>query len=96
MPESYNQVQQTRTAIGTPNTWVAVTIPIGARNPLLSVEDTSASFRVSTDNSLNPSNQGVGIPAKGSYAHEGVNTNSLTLYISASIATTAFLIFTLD
>ena len=96
MPESYNQVQQTRTTIGTPNTWVAVTIPIGARNPLLSVEDVSASFRVSTDNTLNATNQGVGIPAKGSYAHEGVNTNSLTLYVSASIATTAFLIYTLD
>lgn len=96
MPESYNQVRQTRTAIGTPNTWVAVVIPIGARNPLLSVESTDASFRVSPDNSLNASTQGVGIPAKGSYAHEGVNTNSITLYVSASIATTAFLIYTFE
>ena len=48
MPESYNQVRQTRTTIAAPNTWVAISIPIGARNPLLSVEDTSASFRVST------------------------------------------------
>jgi len=96
MPESYNQVRQTRTSIGTPNTWVIVTIPIGARNPLLSVESTDATFRVSTDNSLNASTQGVGIPAKGSYAHDGVNTDSLTLYVSVSEATTAFLIYTMD
>ncbi len=96
MPESYRNVAQSRTSIGTPNAWIAVTVPIGARYPLLSMEDTSSNFRVSTSNALNPLSEGIYIPAKGFYQHEGVNTGNLILYVSASVATTAIIIYTKD
>ncbi len=96
MPESYNQVLQARTAITNPNTWTEVAVPIGARYPLLSMELTTASFRVSTSNALNPTSQGFPIPAKGFYQHEGVNTDTLVLYVSVSAATTAIMIYTKD
>ena len=96
MPDSYNSVLQTRTAIGSADTWIAVAIPIGARYPLLAVEDSSISFRVSTENSVDPTSQGLFVPAGGSYQHEGVNTDTLTLYVSASGATTAIIVYTKD
>ena len=96
MPESYRKVDQARTAIGTPNAWTAVSIPIGARYPLLSMEDISSNFRVSTSNALNPLSEGIYIPAKGFYQHEGVNTGTLILYVSASVATTAIILYTKD
>lgn len=96
MPESYRNVEQTRTVIGTPNAWTAVSVPIGARYPLLSMEDISSNFRVSTSNALNPLSQGIYIPAKGFYQSEGVNTDTLILYVSASVATTAIIIYTKD
>ena len=96
MPQSYNAVLQTRTTIGTADTWIPVSIPIGARYPLLAVEDSSVSFRVSTDNSVDPASQGLFVPAAGSYQHEGVNTDTLTLYVSASGTTTAIVVYTQD
>ena len=95
MPQSYNQILQDRTAIPSANTWTAVEIPIGARFPLLSVEDETVSFRVSTDNSL-ATDEGIYIPASGAYQHEGVNTDTLTLYVSASGTTTAIITYTKD
>ena len=96
MPESYNQVLQTRTTIGSADTWIAVAIPIGARFPLLSIEDENQSFRVSTDNSI-ATNQGVFVPSAGSYQQEGVATDILTIYISVPTSTTvAILIYTQD
>jgi hypothetical protein len=95
MPQSYNQILQARTAIPSANTWTTVEIPIGARFPLLSVEDETVSFRVSTDNSL-ATDEGIYIPASGAYQHEGVNTDTLTLYVSASGTTTAIITYTKD
>ena len=96
MPESYRNVEQARTAIGVPNAWTAVSVPIGARYPLLSLEDIASTFRVSTSNALNPVSEGIYIPAKGFYQHEGVNTGTLTLYVSFYIDTTSILIYTKD
>ena len=95
MPQSYNQILQDRTAIPSPNTWTAVNVPIGARFPLLSVEDETVSFRVSNDNTL-ATDQGLFVPATGAYQHEGVNTDTLILYISVSGATTAVITYTKD
>ena len=96
MPESYNQVAQTRTTIGSTNTWIAVQIPIGARFPLLSIEDQNQSFRVSTDNAV-ATDEGIFIPAGGSYQQEGIATDILTIYVTVPSSTTvAILLYTLD
>lgn len=87
MRESYNAVAQTRTSVTQANTWKEIKIPIGARNPLLACENIAVTFRVSLDNSINPATQGAEIPAQGAYNFEGINTDSLTVYISVSAAT---------
>ena len=101
MRESYNAVGQTRTAVTVANTWTEISVPIGARNPLLASESTSVSFRVSMDNTINATTQGAFIPAKGAFDFEGINTDRLTVYVSVSEAsvespTTMILIYTLD
>ena len=95
MAQSYNQVTQTRTIIGATDTWTVVQIPIGARFPLLSIEDESQSFRVSTDNTIS-TDEGVFIPASGSYQQEGITTSLLTLYVSVPSTTVAILIYTIE
>jgi len=94
MADAFNQIVQERTAVAAPNTWVAVTIPVGARFPLLGVEDGTATTRISYDNTLNPSTEGIFIAAGGFYAFEGVNSVELTVYLSCSAATTAILQYT--
>ena len=94
MADASNQLIQERTAIAAPNTWVAVTIPVGARHPILGVEDGTATIRISYDNALDPSTEGVFIAATGLYAFEGVNSVELTVYVSCSAATNAILQYT--
>jgi len=83
--------EQTRTQITVADTWTAVTVPVGAGDFILALEDDTATFRISVDNTLNPTSQGAFIDKTGQYAHEGVNTSLLTLYISASATTFAIL-----
>ncbi len=83
--------KQTRTEITAANTWTAVSVPIGAADFLLTLEDVAGTFRISVDNSINPTSQGMFIDVTGQYSHEGVNTAPLTLYISASVTTFAIL-----
>jgi hypothetical protein len=94
MADAFNQIIQERTAIVDPDTWVAVTIPVGARFPILGVEDGTASTRISYDNTLDPSTEGVFIAVGGFYAFEGVNSVELTVYISCTAATNAILQYT--
>ena len=94
MADAFNQIIQERTAIGAPNTWVAINIPVGSRHPILGVEDGTATFRISYDNALNAATEGVFIAATGLYAFEGVNSVVLTVYISSSSATNAILQYT--
>lgn len=94
MADAFNQIIQERTAIAAPDTWVAVTIPVGARFPILGVEDGEATFRISYDNALNPATEGVFISVGGFYSFEGVNSVELTVYISCTAATTAILQYT--
>ena len=54
---------QTRTLIASANTWVAITVPVGAEDILLGVESSSATFRISVDNALNPSTEGLYVGA---------------------------------
>ena len=92
---AYNAANQTRTAIAAPNTWTSLTIPAGASDALLSVEDSTATWRVSTDNTLNATTQGTFIAASGALKWDGTSVISTTIYVSASNATTAILLYTL-
>ena len=82
---------QQRTSISSANTWTPITIPIGATDFLLGIEDSNGTFRISVDNSINPTSQGLHVAATGLYGHEGTTTSLLTIYISASSITTAIL-----
>jgi hypothetical protein len=80
------EVQQ-RTEITSANTWTPISIPVGAYDFILQLEDGSATFRVSVDNSINATNNGLFVDATGMYSQEGVNTAIITLYVSASTTT---------
>ena len=82
---------QNRTLIATPNTWTAITIPVGATDFVLGVETDTATFRIAVDNTLDASTEGLFVAATGLYTHEGTTTSELTIYLSASVATFAIL-----
>ena len=63
--------KQQRTSISSANTWFAVNIPIGATDFLLGIEDSSGTFRISVDNSLDPTSEGMFVNVTGLYGHEG-------------------------
>jgi len=94
MADAFNQIIQERTAVAAPNTWVAIIIPVGARFPLLGVEDGTSTIRISYDNTLSATTEGIYIPAGGFYSFEGVNSVVLTVYISCTAATNAILQYT--
>jgi len=82
---------QQRTDIPIANTWTAVTVPIGATDFILAIEDETATFRVSVDNTIDASSAGLYIGTTGFYSQEGTNTTEITLYISASSVTAVVL-----
>ena len=94
MADAYNQIIQERFAVGAPNTWVLITVPVGARNALLGIEDSAAALRISYDNALDASSEGIPIVAGGFYYLEGVNSVELSIYLSSESATTAILQYT--
>jgi len=83
------EIQQ-RTEITSANTWTSVVIPVGTHDFIMQLEDSTATFRLSVDNSLNATTNGLFVDKTGMYSHDGVNTAILTLYVSAS--TTTFVI----
>jgi len=96
MSGRYKELGQSRTIVETANTWTEIVIPIGAINPLITVDGITVFFRISTVNTLNPETQGSYISATGGYNYEGVNSAAVSLYISTSIATTATLQWTAE
>ena len=94
MADAFNQIVQERTAVPQANAWTPIIIPVGARHPLLGVENGDSDFRISYDNTLDAATEGVFVVASGFYAFEGVNSVELTVYISCSLATTAILQYT--
>lgn len=93
MADAYNQIFQERTPVNAVSTWVAITVPVGARNALLGLEDSSATVRISYDNTINAATEGISFVG-GFYYMEGVNSVELTIYISSSAVTTAILQYT--
>lgn len=85
---------RTRTTIADANTWVAVSIPVGAKDAFLSLDLSTATFRVTTDNSDTAASQGTFVAAAGGFLIEGIVLVAMTVYVSASAATVAVLIYT--
>ena len=85
---------QTRTVIGGINSWVAVVLPVGARNALLMLEDQTAVMRVSEVNTVAAASQGSVVLAGGSYQFEGTSVAAITFYVASDKATTAILQYT--
>jgi len=80
---------QSRTSIPIINTWTAVTIPIGAINFTVSMEDKLASFRVSFVNTISATGLATYIGAAGKYLIEGSAGEELIIYVSSSTVTTS-------
>ena len=90
----FNEIEQTRTNVPTPNTWTPLVLPVGARNALVQAELKTANFRISFDNTISADVETGGgsyIPATGLYVFEGTNTGTITFYISVSAATDAII-----
>ena len=85
---------QTRTTIGAPNTWVAVSIPVGARNALLCLEDSTAVMRVSSSNATAAASTGAPVLAGGSYQFEGTSLGTTSVYVASDKATVAVVQYT--
>ena len=94
MADAYNAIIQERVSAPVASTWTTVTIPVGSRNALIGIEDPTQSFRLSYDDSVNPSTDGIFISTGGFYFMEGVNSIPLTFYISVTAATNIILQYT--
>lgn len=86
---SYQQFNTTRTTVNT-GAWTAITIPAGAIDATISLESTSATFRVTADNTFGLT-EGVYIPANGYYTFPGVSSKDVTVYVNPSVNTVAVL-----
>ena len=94
MADAFNAIIQERIPAPVANTWTAVVIPVGSRNALIGIEDPTQSFRLSYDNSVDPSTDGIFVSTGGFYFMEGVNSIPLTFYISVTGATNIILQYT--
>lgn len=94
MADAYNAIIQERVPAPVANSWVEVIIPVGSRNALIGIEDPNESFRLSYDNTLDPSSDGIFVSSGGFYFMEGVNSIPLTFYLSVTGITNIILQYT--
>lgn len=97
MPKAdlFGALSELRVALPVPGAFTAVTIPLGARDALISLDDTTASFRASATGVL-PAGAGTFIPATGALFFRGTATSAVTVFLAASAATTAQVLYTTD
>ena len=88
-PPTYPQFVTTRTAVAA-SAWNAITIPPGSIDAMISLEDSTSTFRV-TSNNLIALNQGSFVPATGAYVFPGSSVNSFVVYVNPANATTVVL-----
>lgn len=87
---SYRQFQTTRTVVNN-GAWTAINIPAGAIDATISLEDSTASFRVTADNTFGLT-EGVFVSASGYYTFPGVCAGSpVVVYVNPSVNTVAVL-----
>jgi hypothetical protein len=96
MPDLYSDAQQLRVPIAAPLTWVALNIPQGAKDALITLDSTTATWRMSTSNALNPATEGTPISAGGGVTYKGTATSDTLIYIAASEATTIQCLYVID
>lgn len=86
---SYRQFQTTRT-VANNGAWTAISIPAGAIDATISLEDGTASFRVTANNTFGLA-EGVFVAASGYYTFPGVCAQDVTVYVNPSVNTVAVL-----
>jgi len=84
---SYRQFTTTRTPVNA-GAWNAVLLPAGALDGTITLEDATATFRVTADNTIGLA-QGVPVSAAGSYIFPGVAATAITVYVNPSAGTVA-------
>ena len=84
---SYRQFTTTRTTVNA-GAWNPVIIPAGALDGTITLEDNTATFRVTADNTIGLA-QGVPVAATGSYTFPGVAATAITVYVNPSAGTVA-------
>lgn len=86
MADAFNGIFQERVQCVNADEWTEVTIQPGSRHPMLILEDDTVRYRVTFDNSLNPTDQGIPMNGGDIYTFEGVNSVHLTVYVSSQQA----------
>ena len=86
---SYRQFLTTRITANN-GAWTAISIPAGAIDATISLEDGTASFRVTADNAFLLT-EGVFIAASGYYTFPGVCAQPVIVYVNPSVNTVAVL-----
>ena len=86
---SYQQFQTTRTTVNN-GAWTAITLPAGAIDATISLEDSTASFRVTANNTFGLA-EGVYVAPTGYYTFPGVCAQAVTVYVNPSVNTVAVL-----
>lgn len=91
-PDNFTSFTTTLTAVAMTPSWTAVIIPAGAIDPSISLQDATATFRVSSS-ATGGATDGVYLPATGAYVFPGGCTKPVTVYICPSAATNAVLAY---
>jgi hypothetical protein len=86
---SYRQFLTTRIPANN-GAWTPISIPAGAIDATISLEDGTASFRVTADNTF-LFTEGVFIAASGYYTFPGVCAQPVIVYVNPSVNTVAVL-----
>ena len=84
---SYRQFTTTRTAVNA-GAWNPVIIPAGALDGTITLEDATATFRVTANNTFGLA-EGVPVSAAGSYIFPGTASTNITVYVNPSAGTVA-------
>jgi hypothetical protein len=84
---SYRQFTTTRTPVNA-GAWNPVLLPAGALDGTITLEDATATFRVSANNTFGLA-EGVPVSAAGSYIFPGVAATAITVYVNPSAGTVA-------
>lgn len=89
----YRRLDTVRAQILNPNEWVPLDLPVGAIDALVQLEDLEVAFRVTSDNTLDPSTEGNPCAMGIGVTFAGTTTEVVRVYISAAAPATAVALF---
>ena len=84
---NYRQFTTTRTTV-LAGAWTPVIIPVGSLDGTITLEDATATFRVTANNTFGLA-EGVPVAATGSYTFPGTASTAITVFVNPSINTVA-------